>query len=212
MKNTTLSKKFYNNGLNYYEAIKILKTQILYSRDSFVIYPLLYLERHIVELFLKSLIIYSSSKCDVNNKILIEWNNQTFDISKTHSLKILLEKFIEIQTSTRLIPIYDDKIEEINRIIISFDQIDKTGEYYRYPISKSGQISKFKLFKTLDDVPKFKSNMNNYWIFDFREGANKEIRIVKLLDKKTLYFANEVYEIIDYLKSLLDNIFINKLV
>ena len=54
--------------------------------------------------------------------------------------------------------------------------------------------------------------MNNYFIFDFREGANKEIRIVKLLDKKTLYFANEVYEIIDYLKSLLDNIFINKLV
>lgn len=59
----------------------------------------------------------------------------------------------------------------------------------------------------MDDVPSFKSNINNYWIFDFREEANEEIRIVKLLDKKALYFANAVYEIIDYLKSLLDNIF-----
>ena len=87
MKNITLSKKFYNNGLNYYGAIKILKSQTLDSNDVFVIYPLLYLERHTAELFLKALLIYSVSKCVINKNIIIEWNNQNFNISQTHSLK-----------------------------------------------------------------------------------------------------------------------------
>lgn len=207
MKNKTLAKKFYVNSKNYIEAINILSKKITNNDNEFVIYPLLYLERHTVELMLKSLILVSVNTQELDEKMTIGWNGKKFDISKTHSLEILLNKYIEIQNETRLIPNYDNDINEVKKVICSFDKLDHSGEYYKYPLSKEGKESKQKLFKRIDEFPEVKSNMGNTWIFDFNEEANEDIKIVKLLDKRTLLFYRQIYKIILYFNSILENTF-----
>lgn len=138
---------------------------------------MLYLERHTVELMLKSLILISVDAQEVDEKMIIGWNEKKFDISKTHSLEILLNKFIEIPRETRLIPNYDNDINEVKKVIYSFDKLDHTGEYYKYPLNKEGKESKQKLYKRVDEFSEIKPNMGNTWIFNF---IKKLMRILKL--------------------------------
>lgn len=207
MKNKTLAKKFYVSSKNYLEAINILSKQIINNKNEFVIYPLLYLERHTVELMLKSLILVSVDMQEVDKKMIVSCNEKKFDISKTHSLEILLNKFIEIQSETRLVPNYDEDINEVKKVICSFDKLDHSGEYYKYPLNKEGKESKQKLYKRVDEFPEIKPNMGNTWIFNFNEEVDEDIKIVKLLDKKTLVFYGEIYKIILYFSRILENVF-----
>lgn len=207
MKNKTLAKKFYANSKNYLVAINILSRQIINNDNEFVIYPLLYLERHTVELMLKSLILVSVDMQEVDNIMIVGWNGKKFDISKTHSLEILLNKFIEIQNETRLVPSYDNDIKGVKKIICAFDKLDHSGEYYKYPLNKEGKESKQKSYKRVDEFPEIKPNMSNTWIFNFNEEVNEDIKVVKLLDKRTLMFHRQIYKVIIYFNRILENIF-----
>ena len=205
MKNTTLAKKFYINALNYIDAIDVLKNNIITPFEQSSIYPLLYLERHTVELLLKTLIIISVPKQDVDKTMILKWGEEKFNISLTHSLKVLLDKCIEIQNSIRLISIFDENITEIEKIIYSFDKLDHSGEYYRYPLNKEGRISKQKMYKTMDDFPEVKPNMDDIMVI---ESSSKQIiSVIKIMDRKTFLFEGKIPEVIKYLIRILYNYF-----
>ena len=59
MKNTTIAKKMYYCALNYFDACEKLKKDLLHDNNPSIIYPLLYLERHTLELLLKAIILFS---------------------------------------------------------------------------------------------------------------------------------------------------------
>lgn len=198
MKNTTLAKKFYINALNYIDAINVLKNNIITPYEQSTIYPLLYLERHTVELLLKTLIIITVPQQDVDETMILKWGEYKFNISLTHSLKVLLDKCIEIQNNTRLISIFDEDINEIEKIINSFDELDHSGEYYRYPLNKNGRISKQKMYKIMDMLPEVKSKMDEICILENYDQKTKTIGIIKLLDKKTFFLEQEITDVINY--------------
>lgn len=205
MKNTTLAKKFYINALNYIDAINVLKNNIITPYEQSLIYPLLYLERHTVELLLKTIMLILLPKQDIDKTMILKWNDKKFNIAQTHSLKVLLDKCIEIQNNTRLVPIFDEDLVEIDTIVNSFDKLDHSGEYYRYPLNKDGRFSKQKMYKTMDILPEVKSNMDDVFVLENSYQNNEIIGIIKLLDKKSFNIQQEITYVINYFVQIVSN-------
>lgn len=126
MKNTTIAKKMYYCALNYFDACEKLKKDLLHDNNPSIIYPLLYLERHTLELLLKAIILLSVKPQNIVEDLKIEIDSgKFFDLSRTHSLFILINKYIEINTTNSLFPNYEEKsINQIKKQLEKFNRID----------------------------------------------------------------------------------------
>lgn len=196
IKSRSISKKFYMSAINYYDSCVILKEQLFTRRNPSIVYPLIYLQRHTLELLLKSLILSDIINQDLSDGLVINIVGNKFDLSRTHSLDFLLDKYYSIHTQSRLIPTFDDKINVHKELIKKYDNYDRTSEFYRYPLTKSGKYTTLKLWTESDIVGDI-SKPNGMFVFNF-ENNQDNIKHVYNIDKKALLYQDKFIEMIDY--------------
>lgn len=196
MKTSTLSNKFFKAYQNYFTASNLLLEGINYMESPDVIYPSAFLLRHSAELLIKSLI------CDyvIERKVIFEktgtyvnTNNEKFKL-EGHSLLGLYDLLIKVASSS-LVTLVSNDLKLRNKIK-RFDKSDRTGEYYRYPISKNAPSSKIKMF-SMDHsgiVPDLAKPMN----FGLLVGGKNPV-ILRQLDEKVMKNIIDLNEIIDEL-------------
>lgn len=196
MKTSTLSKKFFKAYQNYFNATEILLNGINYMGFPDIIYPAAFLLRHSAELLIKSLICdYALEQKAVFEEkgIFININSETIKLDG-HSLLELYDKLIKVASSSLVILIAKD-LKLRNKIKI-FDKSDRTGEYYRYPVSKKEPSSKMKMFN-LDDsgiAPDLAESIN----FGLLVGDGNPM-ILHELDEEVLANISDLNEIINEL-------------
>jgi len=147
MKTSTLSKKLYQASSNYLDAARLLCDNLDYKKTHNIVYPAMFLLRHSAELMLKSLIcdFLKDQTVLINNKgIWYEFNGEKRKIDKDHSLLKLYAELLDIG-SGYLVPLLSND-QNLRKDLELFSKYDATGEYYRYPISKSGKSSKTKMY------------------------------------------------------------------
>lgn len=117
-------------ALNYFDACKKLRHNLLNDNNPSIIYPLMYLERHTLELLLKSIILFSVKKQNIIEDLKVVINDGgVFDLSRTHSLLILINKYIEINTNNFLFPNFDENvIKDIRKQLEKFNKIDSKSD------------------------------------------------------------------------------------
>lgn len=91
------------SAINYYDSCIVLKNHVLENYNPSIIYPLIYLERHTLELLLKSLILSDVDDQKITNQLKINILGSKFDLSRTHSLETFFDKYYSIQTQARLL-------------------------------------------------------------------------------------------------------------
>lgn len=204
MKNTIIAKKMYYCALNYYDACEKLKHNLLNDDNPSIIYPLLYLERHTLELLLKSIILLSVQPQNIIEDLKIEINGERFfDLSRTHSLLILINKYIEINTMDFLFPNFDEKvINKIKNQIKKFNKIDSKSDFYRYPISKNHRQSKLKVFDKYDRDTLININFKNTYAMCNED--NEVMYILKNVDIQSLNYLFILHDICSYFLEQLD--------
>ena len=190
MKNTTTAKKMYYCALNYFDACEKLKKDLLHDNNPSIIYPLLYLERHTLELLLKAIILLSVKPQNIVEDLKIEIDSgKFFDLSRTHSLLILINKYIEINTTNSLFPNYEEKaINQIKKQLEKFNRIDSKSDFYRYPISKDKKQSKLKIWDKFDSDSLININFKNTYVMCNQD--NEILYILKNIDIQSLKYLN----------------------
>lgn len=190
MKNTTIAKKMYYCALNYFDACEKLKKDLLHDNNPSIIYPLLYLERHTLELLLKAIILLSVKPQNIVEDLKIEIDSgKFFDLSRTHSLLILINKYIEINTTNSLFPNYEEKvINQIKKQLEKFNRIDSKSDFYRYPISKDNKQSKLKIWDKFDSDSLININFKNTYVMCNQD--NEILYILKNIDIQSLKYLN----------------------
>ena len=190
MKNTTIAKKMYYCALNYFDACEKLKKDLLHDNNPSIIYPLLYLERHTLELLLKAIILLSVKPQNIVEDLKIEIDSgKFFDLSRTHSLLILINKYIEINTTNSLFPNYEEKsINQIKKQLEKFNRIDAKSDFYRYPISKDKKQSKLKIWDKFDSDSLININFKNTYVMCNQD--NEILYILKNIDIQSLKYLN----------------------
>jgi len=198
----SIAKKFYISSINFFDACKILGDYVIGNTNPSIIYPLIYLERHALELLLKSLILSDIARQKISEKLEININGSKFELSRTHSLEILLDKYCLLQTQYRLVPMFDERINKYKSVIKKYDEYDRTSEFYRYPLTKTGKFTPSQLWKDSSDSILNEIGKNNgYLVFDF-EAEPLYIKHVYNVDEKALFFKDKFYEIINYFMKL----------
>jgi hypothetical protein len=190
MKNTTIAKKMYYCALNYFDACEKLKKDLLHDNNPSIIYPLLYLERHTLELLLKAIILLNVKPQNIVEDLKIEIDSgKFFDLSRTHSLLILINKYIEINTTNSLFPNYEEKaINQIKKQLEKFNRIDSKSDFYRYPISKDKKQSKLKIWDKFDSDSLININFKNTYVMCNQD--NEILYILKNIDIQSLKYLN----------------------
>ena len=190
MKNTTIAKKMYSCALNYFDACEKLKKDLLHDNNPSIIYPLLYLERHTLELLLKAIILLNVKPQNIVEDLKIEIDSgKFFDLSRTHSLLILINKYIEINTTNSLFPNYEEKaINQIKKQLEKFNRIDSKSDFYRYPISKDKKQSKLKIWDKFDSDSLININFKNTYVMCNQD--NEILYILKNIDIQSLKYLN----------------------
>lgn len=139
------AKLFYDEARRFSlcgDAIRF--SNIREEDDQYLFSPIIYIERHTVELLLKSLILCSISKCEsylkyaINNIPVLDLNGNSINrtLFNTHSLLALLE-FYRYLEEGKLFPNYSKvEIKKVETTIKRFEKIDKGATFFRYPINK----------------------------------------------------------------------------
>lgn len=131
----------------YLESAKILlenlKTQSHYNDN--MGYPIIFLYRHTLELFLKGIIYQGALLASYENLELIDDNLNNPKKNKTHDLISISKKSTAIlseifSTDSDIL----DLCEKIKKNSIQLDAIDKGSYSYRYPIDNLGNTSTIK--------------------------------------------------------------------
>lgn len=203
MKNITIAKKMYICATNYFDACKKLKNNLINDVNPSIIYPLLYLERHTLELVLKSIIFLSVKPQIVEKNLIIYYGNgETFNLSLTHSLLILINKYIEINTVDTILPIFDENsISDIQKQLAKFEKIDSKSDFYRYPITKSGKQPRLKIWNKYDIDSPIRLNFKSTHLM-YNEN-NELVYVLKNVDLQSLKYLNILYDICYYFFSQL---------
>lgn len=194
MKNITIAKKMYYCALNYFNACEKLKKDLLNDNNPSIIYPLLYLERHTLELLLKAIILLSVKPQNIAEDLKIEIDcGKVFVLSRTHSLLILVNKYIEINSTNSLFPNYDEKaINQIKKQLEKFNKIDSKSDFYRYLISKDNKHSKLKIWDKFDNDSLININFKNTYVMCNKD--NEILYILKNIDIQSLNYLNILHE------------------
>lgn len=205
MKNATIAKKMYYCALNYFDACEKLRHNLLNDNNPSIIYPLMYLERHTLELLLKSIILFSVKKQNIIEDLKVIINDgSVFDLSITHSLLILINKYIEINANNFLFPNFDEKvIKDIRKQLEKFNKIDSKSDFYRYPISKDNRQSKLKIWDKFDSDSLVNINFKNTYIMV--DQNNEVLHILKNVDLQSLKYINILYDNCLYFLEQLSN-------
>lgn len=180
-------------ALNYFDACEKLRLNLLNDNNPSIIYPLMYLERHTLELLLKSIILFSVKKQNIIKDLKVVINDgSVFDLSRTHSLLILINKYIEINTNNFLFPNFEENvIKDIRKQLQKFNKIDSKSDFYRYPISKNNKQSKLKIWKKFDSNSLVNINFKNTYIMV--DQNNSVPHILKNVDLQSLKYLNILY-------------------
>ena len=205
MKSSILAKKFFKAFENYYNAASILENKSNEIELVDIIYPAAYLLRHSAELLLKSLICsYATEQSIIIKNKRTYLNTLTEEIYlEGHSLLTLYYNLLKVGSSRLLTEIPEDK--ELIKMLKSFEKKDKTGEYYKYPISVKNPSSKIKMFKIneIEVSPDLGKSQNlNIMIDDEKvfvaKGYDREIRenivlLGDIINKLIVYYnGNQV--------------------
>lgn len=205
MKNTTIAKKMYICAINYYDAYIKLANGILDDKNPSIIYPVIYLQRHTFELLLKSLILSSVQKQDVSNLTINIYNEGSFNLGQSHSLAVLFKKYIDIQSKYKLVIDIDKNfLRDIEKIVKKFDNIDRSSDYYRYPITKNEKITKNRLFVSGDIVPDLSKNIMNHYVLC--DENNLPILVLDKFDQKSYVVMCELSTVLLKLKHYVERL------
>lgn len=193
---------------NYYESATLLDETILTGNNYNIIYPVVYLLRHSLELIVKSLILQEVDNQKINPskpEVLYNQNAKKFDISRTHSIRVLFDKFVEIQESKvtngqQLFGYDENLLKELSNVINKIDKIDHTSDIYRYPISKSGKKNPIHFADEAEDNLVFGEigpNTNGYLIFGKTEEKDFDfIKHIYVRDEQTMIMKNTIFSVI----------------
>ncbi len=208
MRSKDLSKRMVIVSYNYYQSATLLDETILTGNNYNIIYPVVYLLRHSVELIVKSLILQEVDNQKINpSKPEVLYNQKTkkFDISRTHSIRVLFDKFVEIQESKvtngqQLFGYDENLLKELSNVINEIDKIDHTSDIYRYPISKSGKKNPIHFANEAEDNLVFgEVGPNNKGYFIFGKTEEKDFDFIKHIyvrDEQTLKMKNTLFSVI----------------
>ena len=193
-----IAKRFYVSAINFFDSCKILKEYVIKNDNPSIIYPLIYLERHTLELLLKSLILSEIKKQTIINGLEVDMLGKRFDLSRTHSLDILLDNYCNVQLESRIVPIFDERIKTFKDVIIKYDSYDRNGEFYKYPLTKTGKLTPNKLWNESDSsISNEIGKKDSYFIFDF-DSLPTTIKQVYNVDKKAIFFKEQFFDMILY--------------
>lgn len=106
---------------------------------NFLVFPILFLYRHYIELVLKQL-IYTASKYLGNTQYSFKSHDLISLWETTKKLIFELDKFIDDFNIPK------DELTAVENQIKQFDSLDKSSMTFRYPIDKNGNV-----FKNLSD-------------------------------------------------------------
>ena len=205
MKSFSMAKKFYLCSNNYYDTCKLLKKKFWEDVNFSLLNPMVYLLRHTLELVLKALILLSIEQQELENNLNIDIYGEKFDLSRTHSLEVLINKFVYIQENHRLTTIYDEEMKNVIKIVIKYDKYDRGSDYYRYPLTKKGKFTIQKSGIIDDDMIEI-GKKNQCFVFNFNQNETT-IKHVTLYDKRTFEYSKKLMYSVDYLYSLLSTMF-----
>ncbi len=106
------------------------------SAESFLIYPIIYLYRHHLELSLKSLIVTAQSMLD--QSVADKSNNPInhHDLSKLWAMARPLLNAVSEMADGSAFP--QDDLEGVDSYIRQLHEHDPNGEHFRYPTTKKG--------------------------------------------------------------------------
>lgn len=189
-----LSEMFYQEAIRFALCGDDIRfSSIRYEDDQFLVSPLIFIERHTIELLLKSLILYEISKNpNLNYKDIIDIDvlNESGDplnrkLINTHSLLCLLNFYIYLE-GYKLLKDYNDKeIKKLKSTIKKLDKIDIGSTYFRYPfINKNGKVQKNKrnyLIKIDEKHPLETLKDGVYVLKNNNDSIDYEIKNIKIV-------------------------------
>ena len=193
---------------NYYESAVLLDETILTGKNYNIIYPVVYLLRHSLELIVKSLILQEVDNQNINPskpEVIYYQKTKKFDISRTHSISVLFDKFVEIQESKvisgkQLFGYDETLLKGLSGVINEIDKIDHTSDIYRYPISKSGKKNPIHFADDAEDnlvLGEVGPNTNGYLIFGKTEEKDFDfIKHIYVRDEQTMKMKNTLFSVI----------------
>lgn len=139
IKITNLDEGFSVYSQAYKDAADILVEHTKKDKTSinFLVYPILFLYRHYIELALKELIYVASQ--------YLEKEQSAFN---SHDLIFLWNKAKKLisELNIDIIDISEDDIKAVENQIKQFNELDKSSMTFRYPVDKKGDV-----FKNLSD-------------------------------------------------------------
>lgn len=158
-------------SLSYKSASVVLFNQLDGSatKANTLVYPIVFLNRHYIELQLKEIII------ELN---LIVYNTRKF--SPTHDLMILWDEYINLLSRLG----DNHKIDKlmlcnVKKLIKELNVVDCQSASFRYPVKKAGENKKYEASVNLDviNLTNFMVIMNKLYVFfDWQSDAVYSIR------------------------------------
>lgn len=120
--------------------------------DDFRAYPVVFLYRHALELYMKAVILVAAPMLKI--KDIVEINRE--NLLKTHSLDTLRQKLEQVfeayEWDWDLGTPHFSTLEDFRKIILELHEVDKGSYTFRYPLDTKGDSSltpyfKFNLFE-----------------------------------------------------------------
>lgn len=210
MDSLKLSKNFYLAALNYYMVYSAVESSDDFFYNPNLIYPIAFLGRHTLELFLKAALLFNVPRQEVNKNMIIKGNkNQDYKFGM-HSLKDLLNRVIEESSTNKLFSEFSGFEKELD-IIEEYDKNDKNGETYRYPFSQDGNLNEIKFVDNINyEIAVDISEINNYYVFE-KCINNKNIKyLVRIKDKKVFKYYQILKHLLMKFKPIVECYFIEK--
>jgi len=217
MNSKQLSKRMCYVSKNYFDSAMILEKNLFVCNNNNIIYPIVYLLRHSLELILKSLILQDINlqHIDIKKPVIYysRLKGKNFDISRTHSLVVLFDRLVDIDNAKiedydQLVGFHKDTIKELKNLFSTIDDIDYNGDMYRYPISKKGIINNMEFIEkeNKEDSLVFgeiKPHKIGHFIFGSKENDDFGfLKHVYIKDEDTYKMKNRlknvIYRMIDY--------------
>lgn len=139
------SKKFYEEAYRFALCgYDIRFSSIREKDDQYLFSPLIFLERHTIELILKSLILFTIGanqnipyqdieEIDILDEHGVKINRTLFN---THSLLSLLLFYKYLESQTLCSKCNCKQFKLVERVIRRFEKLDKSSTFFRYPYSK----------------------------------------------------------------------------
>ena len=188
-----LSEMFYQEAVRFALCGDDIRfSSIRYEDEQFLIAPLIFIERHTIELLLKSLILYEISKNpnlnykDINDIDVLNESGDPINrkLTNTHSLLRLLNFYIYLE-SNKLIKDYNDKeIKKLLSTLKKLDKIDIGATYFRYPfINNKGKVQKNKrnYLIRIDEKHPIKTLKEGTYVLKNHDSFDYEVKNVKIV-------------------------------